>query len=616
MSTLPKGLRNYYFQTKKSSFILNSRFKTRIKRVKSVNILREQQWDNRFIYDKIPNYDSFSDKNVLLNLKKKCHSSRKKFGKIKKTIPLNFIDDSLFLYRPLSNKTAVLHPLINSKNINKTFSAKTRDITNISNRSININSKKPIFYKFYENYKKDENIKLDKTNISQNNFNNINLINLKNVIKLWDELYVNKNYKKLFCVIYKELDDEDKEELYQKETNELLSIKNYINNLKNNIELRQNSIKEIYELNKKLNTEVINKDNQLNENIISEISDKINLLREHTIQVCKSMKKLKYELNGIKCLDKYDINLIAEKYKFDKNYLIKMKGELNFLKGGFAKYYFNIKNDHSPFLIKASEKSKIENDKEPFIHLVPIDKELKNDIMECNYYIYQELIAYQNEKINQKLLRCISPIKRIILKCKDEDEKTINGKEEKEKEKKRENFINDNSINQINNPNNSFKNELNLKQFSSLKNEDYNIKDKEEKNKIKNNDINNCKENNDKINDNNIQRKFNENSNINQNEKTLKTGIDGSKNKRKNDYKNIFMNYKINERSINKKTPDINGKKNNTLQINKLIIKNNKKSKLVEDKKNNEDDIKEDDKYIDKFLLEKGVNKNNIKEKK
>ena len=52
-----------------------------------------------------------------------------------------------------------------------------------------------------------------------------------------------------------------------------------------------------------------------------------------------------------------------------------------------------------------------ENDKEPIIHLVPIDKELKNDIMECNYYIYQELIAYQNEKINQKLLRCISPIK-------------------------------------------------------------------------------------------------------------------------------------------------------------------------------------------------------------
>ena len=186
MNTLPKGLRNYYFQTKKSPTNLNSRFKTRIKRVKSVNILREQQWDNRFIYDKIPNYDSFSDKNVLLNLKNKCHSSRKKIGKIKKKIPLNFVDNSLFLYRPLSNKTTMLHPLLNSKNINKTISAKTRDITNISNRSININSKNPLFYKFYENYKKDKNIKLEKANISQNIFNNINLINLKNVIKLWD----------------------------------------------------------------------------------------------------------------------------------------------------------------------------------------------------------------------------------------------------------------------------------------------------------------------------------------------------------------------------------------------------------------------------------------------
>ena len=160
--------------------------------------------------------------------------------------------------------------------------------------------------------------------------------------------------------------------MYQKETNELILLKNNINDLKNKIELRQNTIKEIYELNKNLNTEIINKDEKSNQNIINEISDKINLLRENTIQICKSMKTLKYEINGIKFLDKYDAYILAEKYQFDKNYLIKMKRELKFLKGGFSKYYFNIINDHIPFLIKASEKSKIENDTEPFIHLVPL----------------------------------------------------------------------------------------------------------------------------------------------------------------------------------------------------------------------------------------------------
>ena len=62
--------------------------------------------------------------------------------------------------------------------------------------------------------------------------------------KLWDEFAVNKNYRKLFSVIYKELDDENKEELYQKETNELNKIKDYINDLKQNIENRINTIKE------------------------------------------------------------------------------------------------------------------------------------------------------------------------------------------------------------------------------------------------------------------------------------------------------------------------------------------------------------------------------------
>ena len=90
MSTLPKGLRNYYFQTKKSPISLNSRFKTRMKRVKSVNVLREQQWDNRFIYDKIPNYDSFLDKNVLLNFKKKMSFISKKNWKNKKSDSTKF----------------------------------------------------------------------------------------------------------------------------------------------------------------------------------------------------------------------------------------------------------------------------------------------------------------------------------------------------------------------------------------------------------------------------------------------------------------------------------------------------------------------------------------------
>ncbi len=107
-----------------------------------------------------------------------------------------------------------------------------------------------------------------------------------------------------------------------------------------------------------------------------------------------------------------------------------MKSELTFLKEGFIKYYFNIGNDQTPFLLKASQKSKISNDQDPFIHLVPLDQNLKEEITDCTYYIYQELIAYQNEKVHNKVLRSISPLKRNV---NNQDEaKNIGEKEDNE----------------------------------------------------------------------------------------------------------------------------------------------------------------------------------------
>ena len=616
MSSLPKGLKNFDFQLKKSQLNLNTKFKKKFKRVKSVNILREKQWDDRFIYDKIPDYDSSHDKNVLLNSKTKSNSSRKNMGNIIHGTPLSFIDNSLYLYRPLSNKTTAIHPLISNKKAFKTVSARNRELNFISNRNINLNSKNFLYISNSKQRLELENLKKNEVlnrinNKNENNFKSINTINLKNIMKLWDELLVNKNYRKLFCVIYKELDDDDQEELYQRETNEIISIKIDINTLKKNIELRLKVIKEIYELNKKLNTEIINKDNKSNEIIINDISNKIGTLRESTVNVCKSMKNLKLRLEGLKHLDKYDINLIAEKFQFDKNYLIKMKGQLNFLKEGFAKYYFNLNNDQTPFLLKASEKSKIDNDKDPFVHLVPLDKELKNDIMECTYYIYQELIAYQNEKVNNKILRCISPLKRIVLRNNEKPPKVINGKEEKDNHKmpNERNIQNNNiNINNINKNNSSGNNDLNLiKSPSSTDNNNIvnqdEIVDKKENNeqyKINEKIINSDNKDNDRINDRNEIENKKKVINISRIDKRFKTGNKQSSKDKKNNYKNILLNYQINERNLNKMKTNINRKKNN-IHLDRFFIKN-ENNIFSENNKNDEEDKKDSNKNLGDFL--------------
>ena len=618
MSSLQRGLKNYFLQIKRSPLLSANKMKKKIKRVKSVNALREKNWDDRFIYDKIPLYDSKNDKNVLINLRSKCNSGNRKYGSFK---GLNFADNSLFIYRPLSNKTTMNHLFINNKNNIKMASAKSRDINfrNDNNKYKSFLDYGPNYTNGIENYRRSDN----KNNIDTNDFNAINLINLNNLNKLWDEFAVNKNYRKLFSVIYKELDDENKEELYQKETNELNKIKDYINDLKQNIENRINTIKELFELNIKLNTEIINKDNKNNEIILGEISDKINTLRVHTINVCKSMKTLKTELSGIKNLDKFNINLIGEKFNFDKNYLIKMKSELNFLKEGFAKYYFNIENDQTPFLLKTSQKSKISNDKDPFIHLIPLDQELKEEITDCTYYIYEELIAYQNEKVHNKVLRSISPLKRIIKNNNEDDAKNFGEREESDNKRVLNEHIN-NKINMLlnknigpknyvnmsedninnkfnslhlqqinknnkimNNPNNNLyfrknglinsKNKLNEENDNKIINDVNNKNDESEPKIIKVESKEDIKEiKNELIDKDRIKsRSNNEIVNIIRNEKR---NLSENINKNNNEYKNLFMKYKINEPPADKpiniepdKFKTVNQFDNNAEQKNEKI---------------------------------------------
>ena len=389
-------------------------------KVKTIHIIKDNKWNDGFNKNKLPEYESpiNDNNNFKINLSIKSYSG-KTFCQNKANLKS---EKSLYIFSPKANKTLLEKSLNNGKILMKSGSARMRNIITDS-----------------------DNLKY------------INMINLNNINKLWDDLCVKKSYRNLFYAIYKELNERDKKEVYQREITELISIKNEINELKSFIEQRLNIIEKISELNDKLNAEIINKNINQNKYILNEISNNIEVLRDYTINICFTMKKLKYKLNGIKNLDKYDINIISEKYDFDKNYLIKMKNELSFLKEGYAKYYFNIENDQTPFLLNASEKIEIKNDKESFIYTVPLKEETKYEIMECIFYIYQELIAYQNEKVNKNILRRISPLKKNEIYTNSRLLLT-NGKEKQE-------------INNINHKNKMiYNNNLILKKSSSIPN--------------------------------------------------------------------------------------------------------------------------------------------------
>ena len=316
------------------------------------------------------------------------------------------------------NKNNYLNYKINIKN---NLCTKNSNNNNSYNPRNNNNSKKillkpkKIDTQIYKEEKKkvfSYNNKTNKTMI--NNINNKTYsnkkdnISYKEILNLWDKLYIPISYRKIFNALLNQLEKEDKNKLILNELIELEELIKEINTLLNNIKKRKEIINKIKEINNNLKL-IFNSDGkESNKYLVNNMSNYIEKMRIITINICILMKKIKKKIYNGSMTAKYNIDLISQSFNFDKNYLIKMKEELDFLKEGNAKYFFNISEEKDPFLIRASNNDE-NSKKDPFINIVPITEEIRAKIEKCIYIIYQELIAYQNSAINNNIFRPISP---------------------------------------------------------------------------------------------------------------------------------------------------------------------------------------------------------------
>ena len=403
MTSLPKDIKNIYFFSNKNSpkKKISNRPHSRLGRIQSKG-KKKAPIDTNSIYTKNSMLNSILEKNLLM----RKTTSRLNKNKLENINSFSFKDNQKIILKKRN---------LNFNKINKLINKEKQLISKQHNSPSDINKKQLKTMSAKVKDMKIENNKL----IPQNNIKIKNFfedIKIKNIINLWNELEVLNPYRKYFCFIYKEIDDEDQDNLYQNEINELIELKNDIKNLTYNIELRFGIIKKLSELNTELNNEIKNnKNNKVNNFIINEMLKEIEELTEQTINIVVYMKKIKTKINNVSNLGKYNIDIISKKYHFDKNYLIKMKAETNFLREGYAKVYFNLKNEETPFFLKMCDNNNNNNKtpkKEPYIQALSLNENTINQIKECSYYIYQELIAYQNDNANKKVFRCISPLRK------------------------------------------------------------------------------------------------------------------------------------------------------------------------------------------------------------
>ncbi len=252
--------------------------------------------------------------------------------------------------------------------------------------------------------------KTEKKRKNSFNSNNDSLIIIqKEVNTLWDDLCVLESYKELFNVVISQLELNEKIEFYQSEIDTLNLFRGILLKLKNSIKERNNCLFELKSLNKQLSEVLKNKSPESNEEIFEFISNEIQKLRKCTINIVNSFVNFRKEINQFSMDGKYNINRLEKRFCFDRNYLIKMKEELHFIKDGYIKFFFDVNDDNSPFLIKASEN----NANESFIRKVPITDDEREEIKKCQFLIYQDLIFYQNRNyFNGNIFRKISPIKK------------------------------------------------------------------------------------------------------------------------------------------------------------------------------------------------------------
>ena len=373
-------------------------------KIQKKNSIKENLWNKRFIYNKIQNYDSSKDKNVIAAISKNeemnCyHNAIKKNEIIKKSFYQN--NQNKKKNNEEYNKTKIrirLNPLGRFIKKNKLMH------NSFSNNSIYFKNNKTLLSDLIQN----------KSEINKNLFNNENNSPDK-LSKIWKDLCILEPYCELFNLLTTQLSPESKEDFCEREFNDLFELKNNLRFLSTSVFYRIKTLENLSSLNDKLGDILQNKQSESKEIILKKISKNIKNLREHTVNICFLMQKIKLKINQNYPWGKYDLNAIAEKFKFDKNYLIKMKEEMCVLKEGFIKYFFNISDDSDLFLLNASEpENKNNKQNDPFLHYVPLSNKMREKINQCIYIIYQELIGYQNNNMLENNFRNISPLKNYI----------------------------------------------------------------------------------------------------------------------------------------------------------------------------------------------------------
>lgn len=120
----------------------------------------------------------------------------------------------------------------------------------------------------------------------------------------------------------------------------------------------------------------------LPQELFNNISKTVTDLRIYSINVVTHMNRVREICSYSAISGKYNFDQLYKNYRFESNYLIKMKSDLDFLYKSSLGLFFNFAETGDPFLVTIS-------------NIIPVSDDISKAIRQSHYIIAQDLIFYQ-----------------------------------------------------------------------------------------------------------------------------------------------------------------------------------------------------------------------------
>ena len=211
---------------------------------------------------------------------------------------------------------------------------------------------------------------------------------------LWSMLGVTSSYKNIFDNVSLQLVPIYREGYYNYEIKQLMNLSTLINKTNKDIESRE----KIIQLIKKFDEYIKLEENSQNttsipfDKLIADITKTLGDLRAISLSIVNSYTKIRKEISYDVLMNKHDLDNIVN---FNRQYLLQMKNDTDFLSKTSLKKYFTFANESDPFLTSIAISS-VESNK----YSLPIDSTMIENIKDCQYIMLQEMIYNECNKLS------------------------------------------------------------------------------------------------------------------------------------------------------------------------------------------------------------------------